>query len=106
MRPGSAKDSVYRSVQLVMGMPSGKAAEVPFDVEWRRTQLMAQEKCPNMSGCTMFPLLSLAGTLKTWQIRYCSGEFENCERYKRTLKGLPVAPDLMPNGVTLGNRKK
>lgn len=67
---------------------------------------MAQNKCPNMSACSMFPLLSLAGTLKTWQVRYCSGEFETCERYKRTLRGLPVAPDLMPNGVTLGNRKK
>lgn len=67
---------------------------------------MAQKKCPNMGGCTMFPLLSLAGTLKTWQIRYCSGEFETCERYKRSQRGLPVAPDLMPNGVTLGNRKK
>jgi hypothetical protein len=67
---------------------------------------MPDDPCPNMDGCTMFPLLSLSGTLKTWQTRYCSGDYTVCERYKRTTKGQPVAPDLMPNGVRLGDRKK
>lgn len=66
----------------------------------------AKAQCPNMAGCTMFPLLSMSGTLKTWQARYCSGEFTTCERYKLTQLGKPVAPDLMPNGVRLGDRKK
>lgn len=62
--------------------------------------------CPNMETCQMFPLLSMAGTLKSWQERYCSGDFTECERYKLTLKGRPVAPDLLPNGVRLADRKK
>jgi len=53
----------------------------------------------------MFPLLSLSGTLKTWQIRYCDGDYSKCARYERNERGLPVAPDLMPNGVLLGKRK-
>jgi len=64
------------------------------------------ENCPNMNGCAMYPLLNLAGTLKTWQIRYCGGDYKACERYKRTELGISVPPDLMPNGVRLGDRKK
>lgn len=65
-----------------------------------------EKKCPNMGDCTIFPLLSMSGTLKTWQERYCDGGFDTCERFKRTQRGLPVAPDLMPNGVKLGDRNK
>jgi len=54
----------------------------------------------------MYPLLKLSGTLKTWQTRYCSGDFRQCKRYERTARGLPVAPDLMPNGVLLSERAK
>jgi hypothetical protein len=89
-----------------MGMASKDASARHFDLEEKARPNVKNKQCPNMSGCAMFPLLSLAGTLKTWQIRYCSGEYETCERFKRTQKGLPVAPDLMPNGVTLGERKK
>ena len=53
----------------------------------------------------MFPLLSASGTLKTWQVKYCDGEFKECARFKKTERGIPVAPDLMPNGVLLGQRK-
>jgi hypothetical protein len=49
----------------------------------------------------MYPLLNLAGILKTWQIRYCSGDYQQCERYKRTMLGQPVPPELMPNGTLL-----
>jgi len=57
--------------------------------------------CPNMRTCAMYPLLTLAGTLRTWQTRYCQGEFEGCERYKRTLQGRTVPANLMPNGMLL-----
>jgi len=67
---------------------------------------VANEKCPHMGSCAMFPLLNLSGTLKTWQIRYCSGEYKACERHRRAARGLSVPPDLMPNGVRLGDRKK
>lgn len=59
-----------------------------------------------MAGCAMFPLLNLSGTLNTWKIRYCSNDYSQCERYRRTQLGQPVAPDMMPNGVRLGDRKK
>jgi hypothetical protein len=49
----------------------------------------------------MYPLLTLSGTLKTWQIRYCKGDFEACERYRRTSQGRRVPPELMPNGMLL-----
>jgi len=49
----------------------------------------------------MYPLLTLAGSLRTWQVRYCQGDFEGCERYKRTLQGRQVPANLMPNGMTL-----
>lgn len=49
----------------------------------------------------MYPLLSLSGTLKTWQIRYCTADYEKCARYQRAARGLPVAPELMPNGALL-----
>ena len=58
-------------------------------------------ECPNSRGCAMYPLLTLSATLKTWQIRYCNGDFAACERYKRGLQGIPVPPELMPNGVLL-----
>jgi hypothetical protein len=54
-----------------------------------------------MSACPMYPLLTLAGSLRTWQVRYCQGEFTSCERYKRTLQGRQVPANLMPNGMSL-----
>jgi len=58
-------------------------------------------KCPHMHNCEMYSVFQLAGILKTWQIRYCTGEFATCERYKRSSKGQPVEPELMPNGRLL-----
>lgn len=49
----------------------------------------------------MYPLLTLAGTLRTWQVRYCKGEFSGCERYRRTQQGREVPANLMPNGMVL-----
>jgi hypothetical protein len=49
----------------------------------------------------MYPLLTLSGTLKTWQIRYCHADYQTCERYKRAQQGLPVAAALMPSGALL-----
>lgn len=57
--------------------------------------------CPHADGCAMFDLLKMAGTLRTWQIRYCGGKFQECARYKTTELGRPVAPNLMPNGQYL-----
>ncbi len=47
----------------------------------------------------MYPLLTLAGTLRTWQVRYCKGEFSGCERYRRTQQGREVPANLMPSAA-------
>jgi hypothetical protein len=49
----------------------------------------------------MFQLLKLAGTLRTWQIRYCAADFSVCARFKLAQMGRPVPQSLMPNGQHL-----
>ena len=58
-----------------------------------------------MTGCAMYTLLTLSGSLQTWQIRYCKGDFESCERYRRTQQGRNVPAQLMPNGMLLKTKK-
>jgi len=57
--------------------------------------------CPHAKGCAMFDLLKMAGTLRTWQIRYCGGKFEECARFKTSALGRTVPANLMPNGQYL-----
>lgn len=54
--------------------------------------------CNHKATCEMYELLSLSGTLKTWQIRYCDAEYETCARYQKASLGRPVDRNLMPNG--------
>jgi len=49
----------------------------------------------------MFSFLKVAGTLRTWQIRYCAGDYKQCARFKTSELGKPVAHNLMPNGQYL-----
>jgi hypothetical protein len=49
----------------------------------------------------MYDLLKLAGTLKTWQVRYCQADYEACARHQLSRKGEPVPQNLMPNGALL-----
>jgi hypothetical protein len=49
----------------------------------------------------MYPVFQLAGVLRTWQLRYCTADYTQCERFARTEKGQPVPPELMPNGTLL-----
>lgn len=49
----------------------------------------------------MYPVFQLAGVLRTWQLRYCTADYTQCERYSRTERGQPVPPELMPNGTLL-----
>ncbi len=82
---------------------------VPLSLEEalaRHKEANVQAECPNMASCPMFPLLSLAGTLKTWKTRYCQGNHTACERYQRNLQGRMIPPDLMPNGVRLSDRSR
>ncbi len=49
----------------------------------------------------MYNLLTLSGTLKVWQTRYCRADYTVCARYKLSSEGRPVPQNLMPNGVLL-----
>jgi len=57
--------------------------------------------CPHSTTCAMFDLLRAAGTLKTWQIRYCGGDYRVCERHRLAERGQPVPDNLLPNGQQL-----
>ncbi len=58
-------------------------------------------RCSHISSCELFPKFAMRGSLKVWHSFYCEGNFENCERYKRSLRGEPVPPNLLPNGKEL-----
>ena len=57
--------------------------------------------CPHAGSCEMFELLRSAGTLKTWQIRYCGGNYHSCARHQMSAEGKPVPPNLLPSGQLL-----
>lgn len=57
--------------------------------------------CPHANGCEMFNLLREAGTLKTWQIRYCAGDYRSCARHQLAREGKPVPQGLLPSGQLL-----
>ncbi len=62
--------------------------------------------CVHMQSCEMYALFQHSGTLGAWQALYCTGQFENCARYKKTAMGHPVEPNLMPNGTLLKVQRK
>ncbi len=49
----------------------------------------------------MYALFSIKESLRVWQIHYCNGRFENCERLRRARAGEGVPRDLLPNGKRL-----
>ena len=65
------------------------------------TDVSGNTKCEHMDSCEMFKLFKLSGTLSIWQMRYCTGEFQNCERYQRSRGGDSVPDNLLPNGQLL-----
>jgi hypothetical protein len=62
---------------------------------------MADRDCPHAVSCEMYDLLKLSGTLATWKINYCSGDYSRCARYELAARGRPVPINLMPSGALL-----
>jgi hypothetical protein len=58
-----------------------------------------------MERCELYPLFLLSASLKTWQIRYCEGDFASCERYRLVLCHELVPSNLLPNGKLLRVKK-
>lgn len=54
--------------------------------------------CPHTATCPLFPLFRLKATQRTWRIRYCEGNHQQCARFERFSKGDPVPRNLLPNG--------
>ena len=54
-----------------------------------------------MDTCKMYSLFSLSGTLKVWQINYCTAQYTECARYKRSCEAKLVPDNLLPNGSLL-----
>ena len=59
------------------------------------------DHCPNLDGCRLFPLFTLAGTLRVWKDNYCGGRYTDCARYRRALLAIKVPDNLLPNGTLL-----
>lgn len=53
----------------------------------------------------MYEMFELVGTLAIWQLRYCTGAFATCERYRRSERGEAVPRTLLPNGRVLQKRE-
>lgn len=60
-----------------------------------------RQDCPHAAGCDMFDLFTQSSILAVWKLRYCSGDYEKCERYLRSREGRDVPRNLMPSGVLL-----
>ena len=60
---------------------------------------MAEEKCPNISRCPIFPLVSGRTSLQVMKIQYCEGRFSRCARFRSMEKGSPPARTLLPDGT-------
>jgi len=57
--------------------------------------------CTHTSNCALFPMISVNSALKVWRTFYCEGKWTECHRYKLSLEGKPVPPNLLPNGKVL-----
>ncbi|MFV1998143.1 MAG: hypothetical protein ACC641_09045 [Acidiferrobacterales bacterium] len=57
--------------------------------------------CSHTSDCELFPMISVNSALKIWRAFYCEGKWHECARYKLSLKGKVVPPNLLPNGKSI-----
>jgi hypothetical protein len=46
-------------------------------------------------------MISVNSALKVWRTFYCEGKWGECARYKLSLEGKAVPPNLLPNGKSL-----
>jgi hypothetical protein len=57
--------------------------------------------CSHTNNCALFPMISVNSALKVWRTFYCEGKWQDCARFKLSLEGKPVPPNLLPNGKIL-----
>lgn len=54
--------------------------------------------CPHAKRCSLHDQLGTKSALTVWQTLFCDSGFDRCVRYRLTLAGAAVAPDLLPDG--------
>ena len=59
------------------------------------------EPCSRVTRCPLFKCFSVKSALVVWTTRYCQGNPDRCERLKLATAGMPVPPNLLPNGKLL-----
>ncbi len=60
-----------------------------------------QASCWHKPTCPLFPLFIMRATLRVWQLRYCDGDWETCERFRMSAEGKEVPSDMLPNGKSI-----
>ena len=53
-----------------------------------------------------FAVFKIKSFMAIWQINYCLGRWDNCERYRRAQRGEAAPVNLLPNGELLGTAPK
>ena len=56
------------------------------------------QACSHAYNCKLFPILRASAALEYWARAYCNSDFARCARYTNLVAGLPVPPNLLPNG--------
>jgi len=59
--------------------------------------------CPHTLNCSLYERFRMKSALRIWQMRYCdsSTEYEQCERFRRSVAGKDIPTTLLPNGKHL-----
>ena len=57
--------------------------------------------CPKSATCEMYSIFTAGGVLEVWKANYCSADYKNCERFRRSIEGRHVPINLLPNGHLL-----
>ena len=62
--------------------------------------------CSHSSSCPLFAQFAMEPALAIWKKHFCDGEYTNCARYQKGLKGEVVPITLLPNGKMIENKVK
>ena len=57
-----------------------------------------KEKCRFIERCPMFPLFRSDAVKRIYQIHYCEGSFQSCQRFQSASQGIMPDPRLLPDG--------
>ena len=59
------------------------------------------KSCPKIARCPLFERFTFEGALRVWQINYCNGEYQRCQRFQMSGRGERVEDTMLPNGKHL-----